>query len=295
MATVDEVRARVEAYSAFGGDGRCASCRVVPCYPVQGIGQALDDLRALLAVVDQQAEALRLADGSMGRQARLLAESAATMQRERDEARQERDDARTNAVDAVVDRRELSRGVPVREVDGEPCPECGGALCWGLSSGPGSVGTLTCSRCSARLRVLVRRQDGEVVALRPGAETYQGRLARELREAREELAALRAEIAATVAVPVDDLHGHGLTGEAWDAAAGRVGQTPTRRAATAQEVREHPEVGDSAEGGDGRVWTVVEATSGTVKLQSRGAERVLTLTGWGARFTGYIGLRDGGR
>jgi hypothetical protein len=43
------------------------------------------------------------------------------------------------------------------------------------------------------LRTLVRDADGEVIALRPGVRTYAGRLAKDLREARAEIARLTRE------------------------------------------------------------------------------------------------------
>lgn len=112
----------------------------------------------------------------------------------------ERDEARAAAIEAVADPRDVAAGVSAREVDGGPCPGCGGPLGWSVSAPVGSTGRIRCARdCGHRGRHLVRRADGEVVALPDGAETHTARLARLAREARNEAHRLEQQRDAAIA------------------------------------------------------------------------------------------------
>lgn len=97
-------------------------------------------------------------------------------------------ETRDAAVANTADLRDVREAAPVRAVDGDPCPECGAPVGWSVSAGIGSSGRIRCTSCTWTGRALVRRQDGEVVALKPGAYTWSGYLAKRA-----------AELAATVA------------------------------------------------------------------------------------------------
>lgn len=87
-------------------------------------------------------------------------------------------EARRDAVDLVIDRRLLAGATPLGD---ETCTECGAPMGWGLPHWVGASGTMRCTRCSVTGRRIFRIEDGTVVILPDGVETYAGDLARRLR------------------------------------------------------------------------------------------------------------------